>query len=81
MESNRIHMVYKTPLFQLSLFLLEWLRTSSEEFLSFHASWMGMQPLQFHISTAADRWAHLIAAVLIVQALYQEGQAMSSSLY
>jgi hypothetical protein len=40
------------PLFLLSS--SEGLRTSTEEFLSFHAFWKKIQHLLFHISTAAD---------------------------
>jgi hypothetical protein len=54
----------------------EGLRTSLAESLSFHAFWTGMQPQLFHISTAADSWTHLSAAVPIVLALPRGGAAM-----
>jgi hypothetical protein len=52
------------------------LRTSSAEFLSFHAFWTEMQPQLFHTSTAADRRTLLSAAVLMEQALTSGGAAM-----
>jgi hypothetical protein len=48
--------------------MLEGLRTSLAELLSFHAFWTEMQPQLFHISTAADRMTLLTAAVLMVLA-------------
>jgi hypothetical protein len=52
------------------------LRTSSAEYLSFHAFWTEMQPQLFHISTAAVRGTLLSAAVPMVRTLPRGGAAM-----
>ena len=66
---------YTSPhLFPLST--SEGLRTSSAEYLSFHAFWTEMQLLLFHISTAADRRTLLSTAVPMVLALTRGGAAM-----
>jgi hypothetical protein len=54
----------------------EGLTTSSAESLSFHAFWTEMQPQLFQISTAADSWTLLSAAVQMVSALSHGGAAM-----
>ncbi len=54
----------------------EGLTTSSAKSLSFYAFWTEMQPQLFHISTAADSWTLLSAAVQMVRALPRGGTAM-----
>jgi hypothetical protein len=54
----------------------EGLTTFLAESLSFHAFWTEIQPQLFHISTAADSWTLLSAAVPMVRALPRGGAAM-----